>query len=192
MIVSLDSELAAAMLGRLGANLRAFPGALSKTIVTTVNSVAARTRTRAITLLKKRYAAKPESIAGKIKIKKAYGNVLGASVWGIKRGSSLSSYPHEAIAVRIGNRNYRGVKVNVMKGGAWKTVKRGFLAKGKGDVALIYKWKSGKLKALYGPSLSGWFAVEENLNDLTEVARQRIGKTLQAVAENNLKKLGVM
>jgi hypothetical protein len=142
----------------------------------------------------------------------SYGAV--GSIYGIKKGSTLYSYTHKQISVKKGNRKYRGVRVHVLKGKEKKVLKGGFLGSGQkhqkrtaldklfgrkkdpirgpeSKITLIYKRRpNGKLRVIYGPSLSGWFAYEPNLNSLTEFASTQMEKTLKALAEYRLKKLG--
>ncbi|MDR1110591.1 MAG: phage tail protein, partial [Deltaproteobacteria bacterium] len=193
--VRLDEPRAALLLGRLAHLLDAFPGELAKAVTASINAVAGRTRNRAIKILAARYAAEPGSFRDKIGVARARGDGGAATVYGHGRGISLSKWPNRPVpVVKDSGRVYMGVAVQVLRAGGHKTVKGGFLARGRNGGSLIYRRKGGPrlpVEALYGPSIVGWFKDPENLKELSDFAGEQLGPVVRAVAMRRLRKLGL-
>jgi hypothetical protein len=198
MAIRLDEARAVQYLGRLGHLLEAFPGELTKVVVASMNGVASKTRTRAVSMLGKRYAAPKESFNRKIKVDRATPGNLNATIYGAGRGIRLAEWPNQDFSVVKDNgRVYKGVQVKVLKEEGFKVVKGGFVGKSGGAASgkMIYRRKGESrlpIEGLVGPTVIGWFADEENLKALSDYAESKLEIVVQGVAKKRLEKLGLL
>jgi hypothetical protein len=208
LIVDLIDRKAPQILGQFGEELKKFPNGLNTVVAKALNSVATRTRNSAIKLLEDRYSVDKASIKKRISIPiKARPDDLRTIVMGKGQKISLYSFAHQIINVG----NYKGVAVQVLRGKGPKVIRGqykggGFVQTGKYDNHLIYerrfpifrkknegnKYKTHVIVALYGPSLISWFCDEENFAVLNDFADKKLPATLEKMAVNQLRKLGMM
>jgi len=192
--VPLDDARAAALLGRLARELRRFPGELAKIHVNALNSVGRKVRNKAISELTKRYAAKPDDIKSKVALFRASPGKPLFMVRGVGRPIHLYKWPKQMLMLDgQDGRMHRGVNTQILKGGGYKVVKGGFVARSsRNKERMIFSRKGGKrypIKGLYGPSMIGYFTNDENLEMLTALARNSLEPALQRTAIRRLNKL---
>jgi hypothetical protein len=182
-----SEEQALKAMGDLAERLEAFPGSFKKAIKKGLRFTGKDVKKLAVNRLAERYRAKKGDIGRKIEVQ-AINSGYGVRIWGVGRNLLISAFTATPKMVKDKyGITHKGAKVAVLKATKPKLLKGAFF--GKDMVFTRQTSRAYPIKAVYGPSIVGFFSDKKELEDLTEKGFENLLKNMRRGADRELRRL---